>query len=1085
MAASIITIQIEDSPDNNKAKLYGKLTRDGWTVVKRGFKYGATTPPAIDRYNTTDEDGEYNINTLSNLTAYTKYYYKAYADLKFWDVDHWIYETVNGNILFFYTNAEADIYTIIAVDATKTGENESIKFIAYLDDNADSKVSDRGFKYGLTEADTWSVSEAVGAEGTFNLTATGIAGNVDIYFRAFATTPTGNYYGEYEKASTKAIEPVIFMVAQDLWEFLFYLIAYDQNGNIYNAWELTGEYWNPNCICADDDGNTYSIMDETTIVKRTKNGAVAGTKTVVGKAYSIALKPNGYLAVRSLIYGMQMLTEYSTNLNQGGGSMILSSTNPHAYTGLAVDNEGYTYVINRLTNKIEKWNWQEEWVLQDDEILSSDVHIDTEILDLSIDIETGAIITFWEDISLPSPLEEDIGYWAIRTSENHIKIATSLANANAGIAIDITSQGEGRIWIEEVSAKWKCEKVAERDISGVYSGDSSYLSIAGSLIYSNEYGGQGWTIPTTLLEDPTEWTPTYDYIKSLSSLGWNKFLLTCLIEDLQGIACYNTAKELLWENTSYYEMDYYSITARKNFEAEIINIKAEKTAGHLYLYGEITNIVIPIVERGFEYKVQDTEPGEEDTGTEVKETGEFEAEEYYLSSWDTYEDLYRAAENTIWWFRAYAKDDEDNKYTASSWMKNVPTVTTSECTEVEAQQAKGNGELTDKGASESVTGRGFRIIKEYVGDLFGANQYRFNGYTGDLTIEEIKDESGILIGFRWTGDLYRDSEEEGDFDLEEFDRILGGGMIGEGIDMYLTPNDTYKVQAIATNSLGIGFGEEVNLVTEQNILPSENDEIVSEISAEKTITLGTIPEGETVTRIGIRLGRTEGCTDIHVYEDGTWTSGGSHTFYITGFVPGATYYKMPYIILNHGDYEEEIKAIPDYRNPERLEEWLEDYPLEIFPEVEDEDDLNQTITDASVGDISYRTIIKEIKCEKIGDQSFIDLYGRRRSKTITNHLIQSKANCIIIADEYVDKFQILKLKAVIDYDIPIPFEREDVILLGDGKEKYREDTEGLIAFKADGEGEIEQQDFILAKIRKIDSRFVSGSESIFNLELEV
>ena len=519
----------------------------------------------------------------------------------------------------------------------------------------------------------------------------------------------------------------------------------------------------------------------------------------------------------------------------------------------------------------------------------------------------------------------------------------------------------------------------------------------------------------------------------------------------------------------------------------IINKKATKLAGHLNLYGEIIDLnERTIIERGFEYLIQDAEPGKEDTGTEVKETGSgFGIGEYNLSSWDTFNDLYRAEENKIWWFRAYCKDDQENKFIADAWMKNVPSTTTFECTEVFAQEAKGNGELIDLGAN-IVTKRGFRIIKYYSGDLHGAHTYISDGFKGEIEMEKIYNANGILIGFKWTGELYRDSlhEDEGGYELGIYDKILGGGFLGEGFGLYLKSNDNLKVVAIAENQLGMGFGGEVDLNTGRFILPSD-DEIVSEVSAEKTITLGTIPGGATVTRIGIRLGRTMGCNEIHVYEDGTWGSGGSVTFYITDFVPGATYYKMPYIIIDYGDYQEEILAIPDYRNPERLEEWLEDYPLEIFPEVEDEDDLDQIIIDTSVGDISYRTIIKEIKCERIGDQSFIDRYGRRRSQTISNHLIQSRANCIIIADDYVERFQILKLKIAIDYDIPIPFEREDVILLGDGKHKLREDGEGLIPCKDDGEGEVLQEDFILAKIRKMDSRFISGSETILSLELEV
>lgn len=521
----------------------------------------------------------------------------------------------------------------------------------------------------------------------------------------------------------------------------------------------------------------------------------------------------------------------------------------------------------------------------------------------------------------------------------------------------------------------------------------------------------------------------------------------------------------------------------------IENVKATKSAGHLKLYGEIMDTRgKTITERGFEYLIQDEEPGVEDTGTEVKETGSgFGVGEYNLSSWDTFNDLYCAEENKIWWFRAYCKDDQENKFIADVWMKNVPSTTTFECTEVFAQEAKANGELIDLGANE-VTKRGFRVIKEYSGDMWGANRYRANGFTSEIERITTYNENGIINGFIWQGILYRDSwnEDSGGYELEVYDKILGGGFIGEGFGIYLNSNDNLKVVAIAENQLGIGFGEEVDLNTGQLILPSD-DEIVSEVSAEKTITLGTIPGGATVIRIGIRLGRTMGCNEIHVYEDGSWGTGGSVTFFITDFVPGDSYYKMPYIIIDYGDHKEEILAIPDYRNPERLEEWLEDYPIEVFPEVEeeDEDELDNIIIDSSVGDISYRTIIKEIKCEKIGDQSLIDRYGRRRSQTVNNHLIQSRNNCKIIIDDYIEKFQILKLKIVIDYDIPIPFEREDVILLGDGKEKYREDGQGLISFKADGEGEILQQEFILTKIRKIDGRYEAGKETILGLELEV
>jgi len=69
--------------------------------------------------------------------------------------------------------------------------------------------------------------------------------------------------------------------------------------------------------------------------------------------------------------------------------------------------------------------------------------------------------------------------------------------------------------------------------------------------------------------------------------------------------------------------------------------------------------------------------------------------------------------------------------------------------------------------------------------------------------------------------------------------------------------------------------------------------------------------------------------------------------------------------------------------------------------------------------------------------------------------------------------------------MPIPFEEEDTILLGDGKTLFKSDTQGEVLFKADGEGTLLQNSYILAKIRKVGATYTSGNEVIIPLELEV
>lgn len=90
----------------------------------------------------------------------------------------------------------------------------------------------------------------------------------------------------------------------------------------------------------------------------------------------------------------------------------------------------------------------------DTAIATTDVHADTEIIDLVIDIPTGARIRFKTSAAdLPDPLVVDTVYWAIRTSENHIKVSTTKANAIAGTAIDITDQGSGTHTVQQL-VKW-------------------------------------------------------------------------------------------------------------------------------------------------------------------------------------------------------------------------------------------------------------------------------------------------------------------------------------------------------------------------------------------------------------------------------------------------------------------------------------------------------------------------------------------------------------------------------------------------------------------------------------------------------
>jgi hypothetical protein len=84
-------------------------------------------------------------------------------------------------------------------------------------------------------------------------------------------------------------------------------------------------------------------------------------------------------------------------------------------------------------------------------VAPSGVNTGTEVITVTKDYATATPITVRGTGTLPSPLVNNTVYYAIRQSATSIKLATSIANANLGTAINLTTQGTGNFVL--VSAK--------------------------------------------------------------------------------------------------------------------------------------------------------------------------------------------------------------------------------------------------------------------------------------------------------------------------------------------------------------------------------------------------------------------------------------------------------------------------------------------------------------------------------------------------------------------------------------------------------------------------------------------------------
>jgi len=484
----------------------------------------------------------------------------------------------------------------------------------------------------------------------------------------------------------------------------------------------------------------------------------------------------------------------------------------------------------------------------------------------------------------------------------------------------------------------------------------------------------------------------------------------------------------------------------------VTNIGAEnnRVFARTILTGEISNVFGIIVERGFEYKIQDAEPGFGDTGTEAKETNAegFDAGEYSLRNKELYDQQY-IADNIVWWFRAYCKDDaeEPEKFVASSWMKNLPNVLTQDMTNINYNKADGNGIIISKGASD-LTERGFEVKHEYSGSYRNSWKFDIAGFEGKLECVYVLDDLRIVIDVIWEGELIKTALETYGLELGAYTITIGQMTWGWPLaDDSLIEGKTYKCRAFASNEFGTVYGEEVDFSTPPRTYLYDNPptgNIKNEV-------IENLPEGITASRRGFRYGTTEAADEFDVHEDGSFTNGPFSTM-LPDLSPDTTYYIVAYIVVNGITYEGDMEIIT--AEPEEVEE------IKNSPRGQD-----------------YREISTKVFAEVLASQGIIDFSGGKKTLSISNHLIQTNSVAKTIANNYLDRFKLAKTRMEVTFPTPLPFERGDTIDFSFGELSSKEEGKGGKSFKKDGEGIAVLMDQITMIIKKINSVNLTKTET--------
>ncbi len=539
-----------------------------------------------------------------------------------------------------------------------------------------------------------------------------------------------------------------------------------------------------------------------------------------------------------------------------------------------------------------------------------------------------------------------------------------------------------------------------------------------------------------------------------------------------GAGAYSVNITGLLEGTKYYIRTYVTVDLYPSFYTAVgewiefttlgpppvvTNIGAEnnRVFARTVLTGEISDIFGTIVERGFEYKIQDAEPGSGDTGTEVEETNAegFDAGEYSLRNKELYDQQY-IADDIVWWFRAYCKDDGANKYTAETWMKNLPNVLTQDMTNINYNKADGNGIIISKGASD-LTERGFEVKHEYSGSFRNSWKFDIAGFEGELECVYVLDDLRVVIDVRWEGELIKIALETDGLELGAYAITIGQMTWGWPLaDDCLIEGKSYTCRAFASNEFGTAYGEEVNFDTwARTFLKEDFEETVGETTVVENELIENLPkDGVTASRRGFRYGTTTSADEFDVHEDGSFTNG-AFSMVLPDLLPETTYYVVAYIVVNGIVYEGDMKT-KTTGSEEEIEE------IKNSPRGQD-----------------YREVETKVFAEVLASQSIIDFSGGKKTLSITNHLIQTNSVAKTIANNYLDRFKLAKTRMEVTFPTPLPFERGDTIDFSFGELSSKEEGKGVKSFKKDGEGIAVLMDQITMIIKKINSVNLTKTET--------
>lgn len=851
------------------------LADGGNIVTQRGVCWSKEDMPTLDDdfIGEGSGTGVYTCSIL-RLESNTTYYFRAFARN---DVGLGF-----GDVLSFTTGTPVVLPTVITVEISDVTA-VSAKCVCNVSANGGAEITDRGVCWGVGPTPTLSNNHASGGTGTgiFTVELGGLASNTLYYARAYATNSLGTAYGEAISFTTTEGLPVVTTATV---------------GNI-TATAATGggEVTDQGASQVTERGVCWSTEYGPTI-----EGSHAGSGFGLGSftAQMSGLIPEQTYFVRAyainaqgVAYGNEVGFVAVDGLAQVTSSSISNITSISARGNGYVGNQGSSMVTDRGFC----WSTAHAPTLSDSHATagSGPGSFSCELTGLAVGTQyyarayavNGQGVTYGEELSFTTLTVKP---------EVTTLLVTNITQTTATGNGEVTSSGgsivteRGICWSTSHNPTMGGSHVSGgsgiggfiAQMTGLQAGTTYYVRAYAINEQGIAYGGE--VSFTTTSSSPTVTTAQVSNIGQTTALGggnvtndggatvtergicWginhNPTMGGLHATNGTGTGAFTVEMTGLASNTTYFVRAYAINSAGISYGAEVSFTTSQSQSAPSVVTAQATNITqttatgggtvtadggSPVTERGICWSISHNPTVNGSHASNGSGMGSYTVQMTGLAAHTTY------------YVRAYAINSIGTSYgneMSFSTLAEIPTVTTTEVSNITQTTALGGGNVTDDGGA-AVSARGICW-----------------GTSHNPTVADSHASSGTGIG----------------------------GFTVNMVD--LTPNTTYYVRAYAINNAGTAYGNEVSFTTAQGVAaPTVTTLQVTDITQTAATGGGEVTSdgGATVVGRGICWG-TEHNPTISDSHGSNGTGTGTFTVDLSDLSPSTTYYVRAYAINSVG-----------------------------------------------------------------------------------------------------------------------------------------------------------------------------------------